>query len=130
MNDELLDQVIARLRDEPVPEIPGELTHRPDLPSRRWKREAAIAGGLAASLLMTGWWIWSTEQRREAGAHVARGTVVVRTIDLAQPLTRLEAGLTTIDAEIVALRRRAALLDARRKADELAAHYRVGAAMN
>lgn len=144
MNDELLDQVIARLRNEPVPEMPGELTLAPPLAARRWKRHASIVSGLAASLLIATWWRWSAEQGPEqqgpgapAPAVVQRAEtdpreplVVVRTIDLAEPLTRLEAKLTAIDAEIVALRRRAALLDARRKAEELVAHYQAGAAIN
>lgn len=138
-DDELLDLVIARLRNESVPEMPGELTLAPPFAARRWKRYASITGGLAASLLIATWWRWSAEQGPGAPvpAVVQRSEtdardpiVVVRTIDLAEPLTRLETGLTVIDAEIVALRRRAALLDARRKAEELVAHYQAGAAIN
>jgi hypothetical protein len=42
-------------------------------------------------------------------------------VDLAQPLDQLSAGLDAVDAEIAELRTRAALLDARRKADSLLA---------
>jgi hypothetical protein len=43
------------------------------------------------------------------------------TVDLTQPLDQLSAGLDAVDAEIAELRTRAALLDARRKADSLLA---------
>ena len=144
MNDELLDQVIARLRDEPVPKMPRELTLSPALPSpRRRMRDAAIVGALAASLLIAGWQIWSAQQNRDDEAPVARRSavvrdsgadvrppIVVRQINLTEPLTRLEAGLTAIDAEIAALRLPAALLDARRQANELTARFRSDAAVN
>jgi hypothetical protein len=45
--------------------------------------------------------------------------VVVLPVDLAAPLVQLEAQLNSMDAEIAELRVKAALLDARRKADEL-----------
>jgi hypothetical protein len=42
-------------------------------------------------------------------------------VDLEQPLDQMSAGLDAVDAEIAELRMRAALLDARRKADALLA---------
>lgn len=109
---------------------------------RWWLAAAAI--GLAASLVGVLIWQELSKVRLERGApEVAvqplpggdqpaaepdtlpptpESPPVTRlAVDLAQPLDQLSTGLDAVDAEIAELRTRAALLDARRKADSLLA---------
>ena len=58
-------------------------------------------------------------QQRHEDADDSEVTVLA--IDLTEPFAQLEANLGSIDTEITELRRKAALLDARRLADELLA---------
>lgn len=126
-DDELLDEITAYLRNEPVPELPKVLARPPAARPRRWVGTAVAAGIVAASL--GGFLIWrnfvETGQPKVPGVVAAppsepsRLTIVVLPIDLTKPLTQLDGQLDEIDKEIAELRRQAALLDVRRKADEL-----------
>lgn len=129
-DDELLDEITAYLRNEPVPEMPNVLARTARTPvarPRRWVGTAVAAGIVAASL--DGFLIWrnfvETDQPKVPGVVAAppskpsAPTIVVLPIDLTKPLTQLDGRLDEIDQEIAVLRRQAALLDVRRKADEL-----------
>ena len=70
--------------------------------------------------------IWSTVARilkHHDDALDCFQDVVVRTIDLTSPLAQLETRLDLVDAEIAELRNKAALLEARKMADEMLVQY-------
>ncbi|MEX1026944.1 MAG: hypothetical protein WD049_02895 [Candidatus Paceibacterota bacterium] len=131
-DEDLLNQITAHLRSESAPEMPAALTTRCTAKPRGWFRYAVGASALAASIV--GFLIWrshasqSVEPRAPTVVQQPRedtqeSDVVVRAVDLTEPLARLEANLDSVDAEIAELRSKAALLDAQRMADELLVQY-------
>lgn len=131
-DNELLDEIIAHLRSEPAPEMPSALTARCTAKPRGRVWLAVGAGALTASLV--GILLWRPHALethnpslrdvvRESHAVDPESQVVIRTVDLTEPLAQVEANLDLVDAEIAELRSKAALLDARRMADDLLARY-------
>jgi hypothetical protein len=138
-NDELLDRIIARLRSESVPAMPAEFTPRRAVQSPRLIRYAAAAGVVAASILG---YVVMHLQAPKSGEPPApfvaddslveriESGVVVKPVDLTAPLAELEAGLASMDAQIDELRKQAALLDARRRANAMLAQHEFAADTN
>jgi hypothetical protein len=132
-DDELLDEIAAYLRTEPVPPMPDvQAPTHVSRPPRRWPWPAVAAAALAASLAGLLWWRSGPappaaprlpEEVHTAPAERGGSGVAVLNVDLAEPLAQIEAGLDSIDAELAQLRRDAELLDARRKADDLLARW-------
>lgn len=131
-DDELLDEVIRCLKSEPVPEMPAVLADKRVVRPRRWFWRAAAASALATSLL--GFLVWhswtpSTPERhlpalvQQADRDTPKSEIVVRPVDLAEPLVQLEVNLDSMNAEIAELRRQAGLLDARRRTEELISRH-------
>lgn len=132
-DDELLDEVIARFRLEEAPEPPAALFRAAaEMPARiriwRLVGAGAIAASVAALLM---WRFQAAPVDDPRGPEIARRPVtqnpVARTdaqpVDLTKPFAEMEASLDAVDAEVAALRNEAALLDARRMADEMLAKY-------
>lgn len=138
-DDELLDEIAAHLRDERVPPMPDvPLTFPAPAASRRGLWAAVAATALAASIAGLLWWRMPPAELTPPGrapggvqpniVHTnpipqPSANVVRVNVDLAAPLTHLEARLDALDAELAQLRREAELLDARRKADRLLAQW-------
>ena len=129
-DDELLDEIIAHLRNEPVPAMPPELAAKRPGNRRNWVWGALGAGALAASLAGFLFWRWQASlspgeqgpnvvQQRPVDAPGPDDEVVLRDVDLTEPFVKLEEDLDSLDAEIAGLRQQAELLDARRLADAL-----------
>lgn len=132
-NDELLDKIIGHLKSEPVSETPMVLTATRAAKPRGWLWYAVGASALAASLV--GFLLWHSHalqphdprlpdvvEQRRTYSHESLD-VVVRDVDLTEPLAQLEVKLDLLDAEIAELRSKADLLDAQRMADELLVWY-------
>ncbi len=137
--DRQLDDLIEYLRNEPVPEMPAELTGRPELQPSFRLAPWAVAVVLAASvLLMLPRFDPSRSDASRSdsggkGANRADGDqmqtvdeplvfeseVVVLPVDLSDSMTDLEIRLDLVDEEVAELRLKASLLDARRLADQL-----------
>lgn len=139
-DDILLDKITARLRTERVPEVPTELLVSNATPrSRVTVPYRLVIGSLAASLMAFLFWSsWAKPElslRGKNAPEVARSSpeseppeikntkvdsdVVLLDVDLTEPLNQLAAELVLLDAQIDKLRSQAALLDARRLADEM-----------
>ena len=95
-----------------------------------WFYAAVAAGALAASLAGLALWRWQAPppldsqrpdivQQHPTAPPQPKSDVAILDVDLSQPLVQIEADLDVLDAEIAELSRQAALLDARRLADEL-----------
>lgn len=131
-DDELLDEIAAYLRHEPVPAMPDRLITKSPPSPRGWPRLAAGALALAASLCAILLWRSASEPgtapQVPSVAQPAQPSppdtgIVVLDADLVQPLIQIEAGLNWIDVELAQLRRDASRLDARRMADQLLAQF-------
>ena len=127
-DDELLEEIIVRLRTMPVPEMPTLGRARRAAKTRGWILYGIGASALAASFV--GFLLWHThglqksdprlpEVVKQPRTDTSESAVIVRAVDITEPLAQLEENLDSFDAEISKLRRKAALLDARRMADEL-----------
>ncbi len=127
-DDNLLDQIVARLRTEPVPEMPAELASIERRGDRTWVWYGLAAGALAASIAAMAAWSPQQEERGDARV-VARpraksdSEVAVQAVDLSAPFKQIESQLDGLGEEIRELKAQAALVDARRKADELLARF-------
>ena len=128
-DDILLDRIASYLKMEAVPEMPVELSTARGTRRRLRVRYGVAAGALAASIVAVSLWglrrseearpLEVAEQRRAR----AESAVMLQAVDLTAPFKRIEAGFTAIDDEIRELQSKAALLDARKKADELLARF-------
>jgi len=134
MNDDsrLLDEIIVHLRSEQVPEMPTELATSRTSKPRSWPWYLVPIAALAASIVgVLVWYSYAVQslaprvpmQVQHPSTDIRESGVIVQTVDLAKPLTQLETNLASMDVEIAELQRKAALLDARRTADELLAQY-------
>ncbi len=127
--DNLLDKIAARLRMEAVPEMPVELASSKKRGNPAWVWYGLAAGALAASMAATT--AWGPRQNEQKGeprvAEQSRAktdsSVVRQVVDFAAPLTEIESKLDGLDEEIRELKAKAALVDARKKADELLARF-------
>jgi len=121
-DDHLLDRLTAALRSEAVPEMPLVLAEAGRDQRCEWVVYGLAGGVLAASILVIALW---GSQTSDAG-RVAKKESAVReqAIEFATPLTQIESKLAEVEAEIRELQTQAALLDARRKADELLAAFK------
>jgi len=128
-DDSLLDSIAAYLRREAAPEMPAELLAARGAGSRSWVWCGAAASVLAASIVAIS--LWGLQRTNDARPHEVaeqrraktESAAVMQAVDLAASLKRIESGFSALDVEIRELQRKALLLDARRKADELLAKF-------
>lgn len=131
---DLLDRITQQLREQPIPPLSEDCQH--------WTPESALADQkrlrgsrlvacwiavAAALLLMLGavYWSWSVESQEivvEDDTKIeseSADNVQTMAIVLTERLDEMQHGLDELDGEIAELKRQAALLDARRKAESL-----------
>lgn len=129
---DLLDRITQQLREQSIPPLPERCQHwtpEPALAERKRLRGSRLVACwiAAALLLMLGavYWNWPVESPEiivEDDSKTELKTadnVQTVAIVLTERLDEMRHGLDELDGEIAELKRQAALLDARRKAESM-----------